>query len=215
MPARQRTAVAGRFVVPGFVDAHVHLDKAYLLERAPSREGTLAEAIRVTAPRSSEASPSRTSRPGPALLLDRAIRAGRRRCAATWRSIRSWVCGGWRPCCRCGFEHLWHRSRSSAAARSRRKGIIQAPGTEALLRDALRAGADVVLRGAPTTTPTARHTSIGCRPGLASSIRTRISTPTFRTSRSTVTWRRSSTVTERHGWQGRVAVGHLTELAAL
>ena len=48
-PARLRLAGEGRFVVPGFVDAHVHLDKAYLLDRAPSREGTLAEAIRVTA----------------------------------------------------------------------------------------------------------------------------------------------------------------------
>jgi cytosine/creatinine deaminase len=48
MAARQRVEAEGRLVVPGFVDAHIHLDKAYLLDRAPSREGTLAEAIRVT-----------------------------------------------------------------------------------------------------------------------------------------------------------------------
>src|SRR5262249_16204885 len=47
-PARQRHEAQGRLIVPGLVDAHVHLDKAYLLDRAPSREGTLAEAIRVT-----------------------------------------------------------------------------------------------------------------------------------------------------------------------
>ena len=46
--ARLRLAGKGRFVVPGFVDAHVHLDKAYLLDRAPSREGTLAVSSRAT-----------------------------------------------------------------------------------------------------------------------------------------------------------------------
>ncbi|HYR69819.1 MAG TPA: hypothetical protein VEP12_00390 [Candidatus Acidoferrum sp.] len=34
----------GRAVTPGLVDAHIHLDKALLSERAPGREGSLAEA---------------------------------------------------------------------------------------------------------------------------------------------------------------------------
>jgi len=38
----------GRIVTPGRVDAHVHLDKAVLAERAPGIDGTVAEAIRVT-----------------------------------------------------------------------------------------------------------------------------------------------------------------------
>ena len=39
---------AGRAVTPGLVDAHIHLDKALLSERAPGVLGTLDEAIRVT-----------------------------------------------------------------------------------------------------------------------------------------------------------------------
>src|SRR5262249_55093250 len=38
----------GRPVTPGLVESHIHLDKALLSDRAPSEDGTLAEAIRVT-----------------------------------------------------------------------------------------------------------------------------------------------------------------------
>ena len=41
-------ACDGHAVTPGLVDAHIHLDKALLDDRAPSREGSLAEALRVT-----------------------------------------------------------------------------------------------------------------------------------------------------------------------
>lgn len=38
----------GRAVLPGFVEPHLHLDKALLHSRRPTRDGTLEEAIRVT-----------------------------------------------------------------------------------------------------------------------------------------------------------------------
>ncbi len=38
----------GRAAVPGFVEPHIHLDKALLHRRLPPRHGTLEEAIRVT-----------------------------------------------------------------------------------------------------------------------------------------------------------------------
>src|SRR5262245_28059368 len=47
-PAARVIECAGRTVTPGLVDAHVHLDKALLGDRAPGVEGTVAEAIRVT-----------------------------------------------------------------------------------------------------------------------------------------------------------------------
>jgi len=37
--------LVGALVFPGFVDAHVHLDKAHTRERAPNRSGTFAEAL--------------------------------------------------------------------------------------------------------------------------------------------------------------------------
>src|SRR5437899_2013728 len=38
----------GRVVLPGLVESHLHLDKAFLANRRPNLSGTLAEAIRVT-----------------------------------------------------------------------------------------------------------------------------------------------------------------------
>jgi cytosine deaminase len=37
--------LAGQLVLPAFVDAHVHLDKAHTWARAPNRSGTFAEAL--------------------------------------------------------------------------------------------------------------------------------------------------------------------------
>jgi cytosine deaminase len=37
--------LAGRLVIAGFVETHIHLDKSCILDRCQSREGTLAEAI--------------------------------------------------------------------------------------------------------------------------------------------------------------------------
>ena len=39
----------GRLAVPGFVEAHIHLDKSCILDRCRSEEGTLAEALREVA----------------------------------------------------------------------------------------------------------------------------------------------------------------------
>ncbi|MFQ5912144.1 MAG: amidohydrolase family protein [Nitrospinota bacterium] len=39
--------VEGRLVVPGFVDAHLHLDKGLVSDRVLNRSGTLAEALQV------------------------------------------------------------------------------------------------------------------------------------------------------------------------
>ncbi len=37
--------MGGRVVVPGFIESHIHLDKACILDRCKSEEGTLGEAI--------------------------------------------------------------------------------------------------------------------------------------------------------------------------
>ena len=41
--------VAGRLVLPGFVDTHIHLDKACLLGRCGHGHGSLGEAIKAVA----------------------------------------------------------------------------------------------------------------------------------------------------------------------
>lgn len=45
----QEIDLQGRLLVPGFIETHIHLDKACILERCAAEEGTLDEAIREVA----------------------------------------------------------------------------------------------------------------------------------------------------------------------
>jgi cytosine/creatinine deaminase len=183
--ARQRVDADGRFVVPGFVDAHVHLDKAYLLPRTPSREGTLAEAIRVTG----EAKRGFTVediRERARRLLDRAVAMGT-------TAMRGHVEVD--PIVELrGLEAVLPLKREYAdrldlqLCAFAQEGILQAPGAEALLREALRAGADLV-GGCPYNAPTVSRTWTGCSPSRARPGATPIFTPTSPTSLCTATWK--------------------------
>jgi cytosine deaminase len=48
-PGAEELDAADRLVVPGFVDTHLHLDKSRIVDRCTQQHGTLAEAIRETA----------------------------------------------------------------------------------------------------------------------------------------------------------------------
>jgi cytosine deaminase len=48
LPPRETWDAQGRLVIPGLVDAHIHLDKALLLSQAPAQTGTFAEAMAET-----------------------------------------------------------------------------------------------------------------------------------------------------------------------
>lgn len=209
-PARRRIDAAGRLVVPGFVDAHVHLDKAYLLPRTPSREGTLAEAIRVTA-EAKRAFTVDDIRTRARRLLDRAVALGT---TAMRGHVEVDPIVGLR-----GVEAVLPL-RAEYADRLdlqlcafAQEGILQAPGTEPLLREALRAGVDLV-GGCPyndTDGPAhvdrvfALAREFGCAADFHADF---ADEPVHRHVEAIVDR------TERHGWQGRVAVGHLTELGA-
>ena len=151
--AARTIACDGRAVTPGLVDAHIHLDKALLDDRAPSREGSLAEALRVTGEAkrgfTREDISSRARR-----VLDMAIRQGT-------TAMRSHVeidpiVG------LTGFEALSALKREYAPAIDvqlcafAQEGIVKAPGTDALLREALSAGADLV-GGVPYVDPDPRR----------------------------------------------------------
>jgi cytosine deaminase len=209
-PARRVLPVAGRLVVPGFVDAHVHLDKAFLGARAPGREGTLAEALRVTA----EAKRRFTAddiRARARAVLDRAVGHGT-------TAMRSHVevdpiVG------LMGVEALLPL-RSEYAERLdlqlcafAQEGILKAPGTEGLLREALRAGVDLV--GGCPYNDTDGPAQIDVVFALAREFGTDVDFHLdFADEPEHLHIRYVAEKTIREGWQGRVAVGHLTELAA-
>ena len=49
LPGDLRVAAQGGWVFPGYVDAHIHLDKAHILERCDMTQGGLAHAVTETA----------------------------------------------------------------------------------------------------------------------------------------------------------------------
>ena len=208
--ARVSPARAGA-VTPGLVEAHIHLDKALLLERAPSVEGTLAEAIRVTG----EAKRRFTVediRARARAVLDMAVRHGT-------TAMRSHVevdpiVG------LTGLEASLPLKREYAPALDlqlcafAQEGILQAPGTEALLAEALRGGADLV-GGCPYNDTDARaHIDIVFRLAREFGVDADFHADFFDEPEH-LHVRYIAEQTVRHGWQGRVAVGHVTELAAL
>lgn len=94
------------------------------------------------------------------------------------------------------------------------EGILQAPGTEALLRRALQMGADLV-GGCPyNDTEPLRHIEIVFRLAEAFGVDVDFHVDFF-DEPDHLHVREIVAQTVRAGWQGRVAVGHLTELAAL
>jgi cytosine deaminase len=140
-PARQTLDLGGRLVTPGLVEAHIHLDKALLTDRVSASEGTLEEAIRVTG----QAKRSFTAEDITARarkVLDLAVRAGT-------TAMRSHVevdpiVG------LTGIEAMLELRREYAPALDLQlcafpqEGILKAPGTDAMMRQAMEKGADVV-----------------------------------------------------------------------
>jgi len=202
---------AGRLVTTGLVDAHVHLDKALLSSRAPGLEGSLAEAIRVTG----EAKRGFTVediRARARAVLDLAVRSGT-------TAMRSHVevdpIVGLK-----GLEALRPLRDEYAPALDlqlcafAQEGILQAPGTEALLARALREGADLV-GGCPynDTDPRA-HVDTIFRLAREFGVDADFHADFFDEPEH-LHVRYICEQTARFGWEGRVAVGHLTELAAL
>lgn len=210
-PAAREIRCEGRLVTPGLVDAHIHLDKALLSDRAPSVEGTLAEAIRVTG--EAKRAFTREDIQGRARrLLDMAVAHGT-------TAMRSHVevdpiVG------LMGLEALVPLKREYAPALDlqlcafAQEGILQAPGTERLLAEALRAGADLV-GGCPYNDTDARaHIDIVFRLAREFGVDADFHADFFDEPQH-LHVRYIAQETIRHGWQGRVAVGHLTEVAAL
>jgi len=210
-PAHRAVDCAGCAVTPGLVDPHIHLDKALLSSRAPSVDGTLAEALRVTG-QAKRHFTVEDIRARARRVLDMAVGHGT-------TAMRSHVevdpIVGLK-----GLEALLPLRQEYAPALDlqlcafAQEGILQSPGTEALLARALHAGADLV-GGCPYNDTDARaQIDIVFRLAREFGVDADFHIDFFDEPQHLhVQYIAEQTV--RHGWQGRVAVGHLTELAAL
>src|SRR6266568_5725390 len=137
--ARTDIQCDGRVVLPGLVESHLHLDKAFLADRQPNQSGTLAEAIRVTGVlKASITADDIRDRAERALLL--AIRHG----TTTIRAETEFdpVIGlmGIRALLDLKQRYAWAVDLQVVAFPQ--EGVHKTPGTEALFWQAMELGAD-------------------------------------------------------------------------
>jgi cytosine deaminase len=209
--ARERIDLGGRVVTPGLVEAHIHLDKALLHDRVSATAGTLEEAIRVTA----EAKRSFTVediRARARRVLDLAVRAGT---TAMRTHVEVDPIVGL-----AGMEAIvplrqeYRPALDLQICAFAQEGIARAPGTEGLLRRALTLGADLV-GGCPyNDSDGAEHvrTIFGLAEAFGVDADFHVD---FADEAEHLHVKHVIAETRRARWQGRVAVGHLTELAAV
>jgi cytosine/creatinine deaminase len=210
-PARRIVDCAGRLVTPGLVDAHIHLDKALLSAQAPSVEGTLAEALRITLQAKRRFTVEDIRRRARA-VLDLAVLQGT-------TAMRSYVEVD--PIVELkGVEALlplreeYRPALDLQLCAFAQEGILQSPGTEALLAEALRRGADLV--GGCPYNDTDAHAQIDIVFRLAREFDVDADFHAdFFDNPEHLHVRYIAEQAVRWGWQGRVAVGHMSELAAL
>jgi cytosine deaminase len=209
--AAQRVACDGRIVTPGLVESHIHLDKALLSDRTPSVEGTLEEAIRITG-EAKQRFTVEDIRARARAVLDAAVRHGT-------TSMRSHVEVDPIVALK-GLEALLPLKVEYAPALDlqlcafAQEGVFRMPGTEQLLAEALRRGADLI-GGCPYTDADG-HAQIDVIFQLAREFGVDADFHVdFFDEPEHLHLRYIIEQAMRWGWQDRVAVGHCTELGAL
>ena len=160
-PARTIDA-GGRAVLPGFVEPHLHLDKALIYRRQPTRDGTLEEAIRLTGQLKAEQDRDDVLERSRA-VLDMAIAHGTIaiRAHPDVDPIQGLLGVETALTLREEYRDLLDLDVVAFP----QEGIVKAPGTTELMEEALRTGANVV-GGCPYNERTWEDTKAPHRHGL-------------------------------------------------
>jgi cytosine deaminase len=201
--------LGGRLAVPGFIDSHIHLDKACLLGRCGHSHGGLAGAIASVAAMKRDFTEADVYARG-AKVIEKAIgkgttrmrthvevdpRAGLRSFAAI-KALKA--------------DYAWGLDLSICVFPQ--EGLTNDPGTEELLAAALQEGADL-LGGCPytDTDPAAQIERL-----FTLAQRFDVDLDFHLDFDLDPSWMHLDEVcrqTERRGWGGRVAIGHVTKLS--
>jgi len=201
----------GRYVSPGFVETHVHLDKSCIVDRVQNREGTLAEAIREVAKAKAAFTAddvhARASR-----TLERAIVQGTTRMRTHVEVDPGIGLRGFDAVRALVDEYAWAIDLEICVFPQ--EGLTNNPGTEALMVEALRRGARVV--GAAPYVDIDPHAQIDRVFAIARDFDVPIDMHldfTLDVSKMDIGYVCGKT--REHGYGGRVAIGHASTLSAL
>jgi cytosine/creatinine deaminase len=220
LPAMGRTAetvidCAGRVVIPGLIESHLHLDKALLDGERASPDGTLGGAIAVTGELKRAFTPA-TVRDRARRVLDQAITNGTTFVRA--HPDVDPIVGLMTLDVMLGLREEYRGLMDLQVVAFPQEGLLRAPQTLELLREGLRRGADVV-GGCPynedSPADSRRHVDevfalaaeFGVPADLHADFADDASDPRFALAEYI------ADVTEREGMGGRVALGHMTSLA--
>jgi cytosine deaminase len=203
--------VGGRLALPGFVDSHIHLDKACLLGRCGHDHATLGAAIAAVAAMKRDFTVEDVYARG-ARVIERAILHGTTR-------MRTHVEIDPRVELR-SFEAIKALKRDYAWAIDLsicvfpQEGLTNDPGAEELLVAALRDGGEVI--GGCPYTDTDPHAHLGKVFDLAQAFDVDVDLHLdFDLDPSWWHLEEVCRQTERRNYHGRVAIGHATKLSAL
>jgi cytosine/creatinine deaminase len=204
----------GRMAVPGFVEPHIHLDKALISERAPvNRSGTLTEAIEILWELKRNYTVDE--------IADRASRVLAQALENGVSKLRTHIdvdpIGGTRPAE--GLIRARDRFRDLIDIQIvafPQEGIVKSPGTEALMREVMKSGVDVV-GGMPfneaSPEDSRRHIEIVF--DIARQFDADIDMHVDETDDPMArTLEVLAELTIANGWQGRVTAGHTCALAS-
>jgi len=212
-PIAARTTVdaQGKLLIPGLVDAHIHLDKAFLLTQAPAQTGDFAEALATTL-RLKEQYTLADIQQRARAVLEQAIAFG---ITAMRTHVEVDPILGLMS-----MEALLPLQRDFAEgitlqlAVFAQEGITNQPGTEALLRQAMAMGGDVI-GSAPYVDPDPLR-NIEVIFDIAEEFDCDVDFHLdFLDDDEPLQLPLVIAETLKRQWQGRVCVGHMTKLAGL
>ncbi|MDD1508659.1 amidohydrolase family protein [Pseudomonas sp. CNPSo 3701] len=201
----------GKLLLPGLVETHIHLDKACIMQRCQLSEGTLAEAIAQTRSAKAEFTEADVYQRG-AQVLDKAIIQGTTHMRTHVEIDPQIGLTGFNAVRRLQADYAWAISLEICVFPQ--EGLLNNPGTEALLCEALALGAEV-LGGCPYTdaVPDAQirrlfELAVAFDRDLDFHL-------DFDLNPEGMTIGEVIRCTHQHGWGGRVTIGHVTKLSTL
>jgi cytosine deaminase len=203
--------IGGRLVSPGFIETHIHLDKSCILDRCQAQRGDLEEAIAEVARAKKDFTPED--------VYQRARRTLEKCIAQGTTHMRTHLevdpVIGLR-----GFEGIkaliedYRWAIDIEICVFPQEGLLNNPGTEELMRAAMRGGARVV--GAAPYTDSDPHGQIDRVFAMAREFDADIDMHLdFSLDCDTLDLDYVCELTDRHGWGGRTSVGHVTKLSAV
>ncbi|MBF2083721.1 amidohydrolase family protein [Thermoleptolyngbya sp. C42_A2020_037] len=202
---------AQKLVIPGLVDGHIHLDKALILDRHPAVEGTFQEAMRGTL-RLKQTFTEADIQARARQVLQRAIAFGITAMRSHVEVDHTIGLTGLRALLPLRQEFAWGITLQLAAFAQ--EGITNQPGVEALLREAMTLGADVI-GSAPYVDPDPEQ-NIRIVFDIAEAFNCDVDFHLdFLDDDAPLLWPVVAAETARRGWRGRVCLGHMTKLAGL